>query len=961
MATPASSERKGRRLAVPPAATAPLTSALSPAARSGSVTDMLLQRMAGVVLDSGVGVVRGRACGGPRWANAAFLAMSGYSRSDLESLSWSALLPGDELEDATGSIGGPGATVEKEFLRKDGSPWPVIVSRGVDPTDVSQIILFVVDLTASRVAEAARRAADKRYARFFEVSNVAFWTADAQGRATLSSATTADRLGSEVELSEFDAQAQLIHPDDRARAVATWQGAIASGQAYDLEVRARGLDGGEHRWTRLRAFPDVVDGVVVSWYGTTEDIHERRVVADALLESEQRFKRLADDIPVMVWLTDADAQATYLSKTWYDYTGQTEAEALGRGWVAAIAAEDQARLTPIIAAMREGLSYDLDFRLRAADGSMRWMLSSGRPRLDADGKVIGYAGALTDIHARKTAERELADTQMRLSRALDGTGVGVWEWDGTTDTVTVSGSALSISGIDGSNEEYQQVDYRRAVHPDDRPRLLNLMADYIEGRIDDFTCEVRIRRREGGWVWVLDRGLASTRDAAGRATRMVGTLTNIDESKLAQERLRWTVEHDALTGLASRTLFHARLDEALATGRSTALALLDIDDFKGVNDVLGHAAGDALLSVLAQRLADFAYPGETVARLGGDEFTLIIPDCGDEGVVSARLERLRAQLAEPFVHDGQSLTCRSSIGVAIAPGHGADAQSLLKSADIAMYSAKAARRGAVAIYEPALGARIRSGAAAISMVRNALDDGRVVPLYEPIVRLCDRSVAGLEALVHIADPGGCAVDPHEFDAAFGEAELSCRLGDRILDAVLADFARWREAGRAPEFISVNVSAAELRRCNYAAHVLERLAVHRIPPGMLRLEIVESGLHGTRGGPSTEATLAALSSGGLLAGLDKFGVGAASLSQLSRLPLAAVKIDRQLVASVAAGGKDRMIVEAIAALARSFGLRVVATGVETEAQARAVTEVGCTYGQGAWFGKPVDADAANAGL
>ena len=928
-----------------------------PAARSGGgITDLLLQRMASVVLDSGIGVVRGRAARGPRWGNDAFLKMSGYSPADLHGLSWSAIT-GGEMPVPQPTPGEIAPTVEHEFVRKDGSRWPVIVSRGIDPTDPAQLVLFVVDLTAHRIAEAARRAADSRYARFFEVSNVAFWTADAQGRARLSSATTAERLGTEVELDSVDAQAELVHPDDRVLAAATWEHATASGEAYDLEVRARGLDGGDYRWTRLRAFPDVEDGVLVGWYGTTEDIHERRLAADALAESEQRFKRLADEIPVMVWLTDAAGQTTYLSRAWYAYTAQSEADALGRGWLAAILPEDLPRLNPLVEAMRQGQAFDLDFRLRGAGGDYRWMMSSGRPRVDLSGAVIGYAGTLTDIHDRKVAERELEDTQMRLSRALDGTGVGVWEWDAATDAVSVSGSALGISGIDSPRDQYLPVDYRAAVHPGDRARLLAAMNDYVDGRSDEFAVEVRIRRRGGGWIWVLDRGTATSRDANGRAERMVGTLTDIDAGKHAEERLRWTVNHDALTGLASRTLLNTSLDAALAGGGPVALALLDIDDFKRVNDDLGHAAGDALLVELAQRLTDFAYPNETVGRLGGDEFTLVMPGCGDRRRIAERLDRLRARLAEPFVHDGRTLSCRSSIGVALAPEDGADASTLLRSADIAMYSVKGSGQGAVAQYSAALGARARGDSATISSIRDALEAGSIVPFYDRVIRLGDGSLAGLEAIPHIA--GDRPLDVHAVDVLAGDPALSVALGNMVLDQVLADFARFRALGCPPGFVTVNVSLSELRLGDYAERLLARLAAYAIPPSQLRIEIVETGLHGQRPGSSSEATLAALHDGGILAGLDRFGASASSLSHLSRLPLAAVKIDRQFTRGVELPGKHQTIVRAIAGLGVSFGLRVVAMGVVTAAEADVLAALGCTYGQGPYFGEAADAAATLA--
>ena len=802
MATRAASEVTEATGAAPTPAPAPIVAAsldTGTGLHGSGVADMLLQRMAGVVLSSGVGVVRGRLTRGPRWANDAFLAMSGYDRAELAGLDWAALTTAAPASFLPAGPTGIAPTGEHEFIRRDGSRWPVIVSRGVDPTDSAQLILFVVDLTEARAAEEVRNGAATRYARFFEVSNVAFWSVDPQGRERLTNDPVADRLLIGAEPYDFVAQSEFIHPDDREFVVATWHKAIDTGRPYDIEVRTRGPAGGDHRWTRLQAFPDTVDGRVHSWYGTTEDVHERRLVADTLAESEQRFKRLADDIPVIIWLVDLGSRASYVSKAWHHYTGQSEIDALGHGWMRAVVPEDLGRMMPLARCVSRGKAFDFDFRLRAGDGSARWFMSSGRPRFDSAGRLVGFAGSLTDIHDRKLAERELADVQLRLSRALDGTGVGVWEWDGATDTISIRGSALGISGAGSPSEDYQQIDYRAFIHPDDHVRVLEGMIEYVEGRSDEFAIEIRVRRVGGGWIWVLDRGLATARDAEGHATRMVGTLANIDDSKRAAERLRWTVDHDSLTGLASRTLFNTRLEMALASDGPVALALLDIDDFKSVNDVFGHAAGDALLSVLAQRLADFAYPAETVARLGGDEFTLIIPDCGSPEHIIGRLEQLRALLSSPFVHDGQPLTCRSSIGVAIAPAHGGDASTLLRSADIAMYTAKAGAFGGVALYDPALGARARSETAALATVRAALDAGKVAPLYEPIVRLVDGSIAGYEALAHVLGGDGVPIDAHAFESTFGDAELTIRMGACILDHVLADFSAWHDAGTEPGF------------------------------------------------------------------------------------------------------------------------------------------------------------------
>ncbi|WP_185965157.1 PAS domain-containing protein [Glacieibacterium frigidum] len=915
----------------------------------------------GFMLRGGIGIVTGGIGTAIDWANDSFLTMSGYSREDIATgrLDWATLTPADWHDEdrrrlAVSRTTGFAVVYQKQLWRADGSRMPVLFGYTLDAGPPTA---FVVDLTAATSA-APRTDAEAHHARFFEISHVAFWTADAQGRMIFSSRRIAERLGTDVALDDEAAQAELIHPDDRALAVSTWQHAIASGMAYDLEVRARGLDGAPYRWTRLRASPDHdAHGRVVGWYGTSEDVHDRHLAGIALAESEMRFKRLVDDMPVMVWLTDADNQTTYMSRRWYEFTGQTEAQAMGLGWVDAILPEDRPRLAPIRRMIRAGRPFELDFRVRRADGEARWVMSAGLPRFGPDGSIIGYAGSLTDIHARKIAEREVATMQMRLARALDGTGVGVWEWDSVSDTVVISGGALAISGFRNLDVDYQPIDYRGAIHPGDRPRLLAAMDDYVAGRSKEFAVEMRVRTSDRGWVWVLDRGTATARDADGRATHMVGTLTNIDQGKRAQAELEWAVDHDALTGLANRTLFRRRLDEAVAHGRC-ALALLDIDDFKAVNDVCGHGTGDALLRMLAERLSAFAGPGETVARLGGDEFTLIIPDCGDAVGLLARLDTLRRELDAPFDHDGYLLSCRSSIGIAIAPDHGDDASTLLKSADIAMYSAKHARRGGVALFEPMLGERVRHEASRLVALREALDAGTIEPCYESIVRLSDGALAGFEAVAHI--PGDSIVDTHD-SIVIGDAAVAIRLGELLLDRVLEDFAGWRAAGFAPEFVSINVALPELRRAGFAQRLLGRLAAYGIPPTCLRIEILDAGLNGGRGADRAEATIDELSRNGVRVGIDRFGAAAASLSHLTRLRLAAIKVDAQFVAGVATPGSEQTVVRAVIGLAQSFDLNSVALGVETAVQAAKLKDLGCMFAQGPLYGAPRDAAATLAAL
>jgi len=917
------------------------------------------QRPGGFLMRGGIGVVTGGFDGGITWANDSFLKLSGYSAAEIAArgLDWHALTPPewqgeDRARFAAARISGFATVYEKQLWRADGSRWPVIVAFTIGDSGAATV--FVIDLTGSKLSDAARGDADTKYARFFENADVAFWTADAAGRVLFTSRYLTERLG-DPTLLNTSTRLSLIHPVDRSIAVKARRCARAHNKPYDIEIRVCMAGTKVYRWVRLQAYPDFdAQGRVVGWYGTSEDVDDRRRATIALAESEARFKQLSDDMPAMVWLTDADRQMTYLSRRWCEFTGQTEADGLARGWLEAVLEADRPRFDAINHLVVARKPFELDFRLGRADGEHRWVMSSGQPRHAPDGSYLGYVGVVTDIHARKLAERDIGAMQMRLSRALDGTGVRVWEWDGLTDTVMISGGAgtSSASNVDVA---YRTVDYRATIHTDDHARLDAAMDAYIAGRSPKFEVEVRVRTYDQRWIWMLDRGMASARDEDGRATHVVGTLTNIDDRKRAEARLLWTIDHDALTGLASRTQIQARLDTALASGSRCALVLLDIDDFKAVNDIHGHGAGDALLRVLADRLRAFAEPHETPARLGGDEFTLLIADCGDSASVMTRIDGLRAVLDAPFDHDGYQLTCRSSIGAAIGPDHGSETLALLKSADTAMYSAKHSRRGGTALFTPALGTSVGRDVSRLAALREALDAGRITACYEPIVRLADNAVRGFQASARIIDDNNdsTVIDSHD-SVISANAELAIRLGDMLMERVLADFVGWQDAGLDCHFVAVKVAQPELQRGDYAERLLARLATYAVRPECLRIAILEVGWASCRGIDRSEATLDKLSHRGIGIALDRFGAAPVPLSQLTRLPFSGLKIDPQFISGVAEPGRDQAVVRAVIGLANSFGSRSIALGVETAGQAARLLKLGCTFGQGSYFGHPHDA-------
>ncbi|UAJ09670.1 putative bifunctional diguanylate cyclase/phosphodiesterase [Glacieibacterium megasporae] len=426
-------------------------------------------------------------------------------------------------------------------------------------------------------------------------------------------------------------------------------------------------------------------------------------------------------------------------------------------------------------------------------------------------------------------------------------------------------------------------------------------------------------------------------------------------------QLQWSAHHDALTGLGNRVYFHKQLDALLARqiGRDpparVALALLDLDHFKQVNDAYGHDAGDALLKVVAARLDDFLMPDEMAARLGGDEFVLILPNCGSDFLVERRLAQLIEKLREPYVFEGRQLDVSASIGVACSPRAGRDSKTLLKHADIAMYRAKAAGRSVVWMYRRALGDDVERRVEIFNVVRAAIRSGDIFPYYQAQFDLETGAIIGCEALARLRDSTGKIRLPAEIEEAFDDFDLGVGIGVCILRRVVKDIRGWIDQGIDVGHVSINASAAELRRVDYADAMLNTLAEAGVPPAYLQVEVTESVFLG-RGSERVEETLNALNAAGIAIALDDFGTGFASLSHLKRFPVDIIKIDRSFVSNVEDNDDDATIVAAVIGLARNLGMKIVAEGVETAGQAGILRGLGCRVVQGNHFSRPVTADA-----
>jgi diguanylate cyclase (GGDEF)-like protein len=437
-------------------------------------------------------------------------------------------------------------------------------------------------------------------------------------------------------------------------------------------------------------------------------------------------------------------------------------------------------------------------------------------------------------------------------------------------------------------------------------------------------------------------------------------MSAIHASAAMSVRREHQAHHDELTGLPNRALLLRRTDDALLevarSGGRAGLLLLDLDRFKEVNDTLGHPVGDALLRVVAHRLTHSVRPGDLVARLGGDEFAVLLPSVADESVASEVAVRLRAALAEPIRLAGISFRIEASIGIALYPDDATTVEVLLQRADVAMYLAKERRTG-IEVHAPDAD---RSSSARLSLLgelRRGMDRGELELHYLPKVFLADGWAGGMEALVRWRHPRLGMIMPADFIPATEQSCLMRDLTTYVVDAALAQAARWRQDGL-PVQVSVNLCARDLLDGGLADMVARGLHRHGLLPGELMLEIDEAVLaDGPARGVGALAALAAL---GVPLSLDDFGTGS-SLVRLRRLPVSEIKIDAPVIARLLDGPDTRLIVKSLVDLVRALGIRSVAEGVESADAAGALAAIGCDAAQGRYYGGPLDPAAATTWL
>ncbi|HWH94025.1 MAG TPA: EAL domain-containing protein [Baekduia sp.] len=717
---------------------------------------------------------------------------------------------------------------------------------------------------------------------------------------------------------------------------------------------------------------------------------------DTLHEAEARFRIAFEEAGVGMAIVGLDGRFLRVNRELAGVLGTTETALLAGGGMLAVTHPDDAGARSVdFARLAAGEvdRYRRDRRYLGADGRTIWGATTISLVRDAAGEPLYAIGQLEDITARKAAE-ERADRRAGQQAALARLSqLALTEQDlGALGRATVraiiSSLDVSVAGLAAARADGAGPQHLSGAHADASAEIAAVVgldpqhARFTLGHgaavvVPDAAAEQRFDARD-----LVARGLASgiTVPVAGEGTEPFGVLgmyatapRAFDEDELAflqalanvltgalrrqaaERGLRHQALHDPLTQLPNRALLLDRLRLGLARRRReqrwVAVLSLDVDDFKGVNDSLGHNAGDELLRALAPRLAEALRPSDTLARLAGDEFAILCEGLEDVGESVAIAERLLAVVSEPLDVAGVRLRSTACIGVALAgSGTAVEAEDLVRDAGVAMYRAKRAGRGRAELFDDAMRAETVERLALTNDLRRAIEDGQLRLVYQPLVHFGRRRASGFEALVRWTHPERGEIPPARFIPLAEQHGLIEPLGRWVLREAMDQLRRWRQAGFALDLgMSVNVSRVQLGQPGLADEISGILADCELAPDRLVVEVTESAV--MQDPDVANATLDALHDRGVRIALDDFGVGQSSLACLRDLPLDALKLDRQFITSLASSREAAAIVRAVCDMARTLGFGVVAEGVETEAQSQVVEALGCDFGQGYLYARP----------
>lgn len=708
-----------------------------------------------------------------------------------------------------------------------------------------------------------------------------------------------------------------------------WRVRNQNGELLDLHITCQSLPDGRHI---LCANPDVPD--------TTRE---------TLRLSEEKFRLMFECAPVGNIHFDADGVITDCNERFVTLLGSSRAALQGLPMLSL----PDSRMKDAVRSALNGQVSMFEGRYQAYTGNrtieIRALFS---PLKDSAGNVHGGLCLVEDFSERQQAEEQLLAYRQRLALLVEQMALGVIEWD---EQFRVADWNPAASQIFGYTREQALGQHAFFILPDSEKHQIDekVLASLLKQRGGHRHTNTNLTR--DGRLITCEWYNTTLVDSSGKVLGVTSLVMDITERREAEQQIRYLAHFDPLTGLPNRTLLTDRVGQALKDAqreqRPLGLMFLDIDNFKNVNDTLGHSVGDALLTELAKRFATVLREADTVSRLGGDEFILLLPATDSDGAAHVA-QMLLAETSRTCRIGLHEFNVTASIGIALYPADGDNFETLSQAADIAMYRAKQEGRNTFRLFEPRMQERAAHHLAMENALRRALERNELSLHYQPQLCLQTGTVYGVEALLRWEHPELGWIPPAEFIPLAEESGLIIPLGEWVMQSAARQMVRWRAEGLPLHSMAVNLSMVQFRQSNLPARVRAILSETGLPAGHLELELTES-ISMTQ----PEAAIAmthALHRIGVKLSIDDFGTGYSSLAYLKRLSIDKLKIDRSFVAELDMDSDDQAIVSAIVSLSRVMGLRTVAEGVETGTQLALLENLGCDAAQGYLIARPLPA-------
>ncbi|GAA0724556.1 EAL domain-containing protein [Clostridium malenominatum] len=690
-----------------------------------------------------------------------------------------------------------------------------------------------------------------------------------------------------------------------------------------------------------------------------EQFNELQKSKNDLIRSEQRYELAVEGANDGIWDWDIPKGKYFFSLNLKESFGYIEGELENKieVWQSLIHPDDKEVAIKILNDyLKKPLeTYKNTYRVRTKNGTYRWILSHGKALLDGEGNVFRFAGSHTDITEQLNIEEYLRRERALSENIMNNVSVIIAIWDKNGKIKRINSFAEKRLGY-SSMEVYNNSWLDTLVPKENRVYMKSIYRKIINGEMP-LNHESQLISKSGKIVDVLWNS-SSIINNEGNITEIISVGTDITERKNLEKKLHKLAYYDSLTGLLNRDMIEVKV-ENLITQREKdenyrfAFIYLDIDNFKHVNDTLGHFTGDILLKYISDIMKNHFKTPNLIGRLSGDEFVIVLEDIDDREEVVFKLEEVLKDIRVPWVNDENEFFISISMGIAMYPEHGKNFLTLLKNSDTAMFYTKEKGKNAYNFYEDKMREKSYNYLNLVNQLRKAINNEEFALFYQPLINLKSGKIIGVEALIRWIHPEKGFISPTEFIPFSEETGLINEIGEWVLKTALHQKKNWEEKGYKDLKVSINLSSSKFKKGNLSWEIDDLLDNFNVNQESITFEITETAVMGDMN--IAIETLKKLRTKGIQIALDDFGTGYSSLTYLKALPIDILKIDREFIQDIGKNPEKEEIVKSVINLGQALSLEVVAEGIETEEELRLLKEYGCDIGQGYLFSRPVPAE------